>query len=120
MLDKVIAKGGMVIGRPSKASRAKVELGLPVRDADGVWSCSVRVLGVGDARVTPALGETSLQALLLALELAYIRIRAIDPGFTPMDLGGMPIGLESERAKGSKAARSHKEQKNSRAPRTAR
>jgi hypothetical protein len=60
-----------VVGQPERT--VEVFIGSPVLDFDpdfpGVWGCPVSIAGIAGLSTDRALGEDSLQALLLAVEL---------------------------------------------------
>ncbi len=69
----------------------------PERDPapGGSWRCRVRIDGLGPAVDQHAYGEDGLQALILALEMARVRLRFADlPGGAGLRwLGGADLGI---------------------------
>ena len=71
----------------------KVRIAKPVRDPEGVWTCTIYLSG--DERLQPALnayGEDSVQALLLAFDMARAYLSSTEAEGLPRLrwLGGDP------------------------------
>lgn len=71
-----------------------LQLGRPQRAVSGDWSCCVQVVHAGVEETTEALGEDSLQALLLGVVMARARLVSLQATEGLTWLGHTDLGLE--------------------------
>jgi hypothetical protein len=71
-----------------------LQLGRPQRAVSGEWNCCVQVVHEGVEETTEALGEDSLQALLLGVFMARARLESLQATEGLTWLGHTDLGLE--------------------------
>lgn len=74
-LDDVLAEREYDVGE-GPISSAVLRIGKPAEHPDGDWVCAVQITGLGDDRVYEAAGVDSLQALMMALQMARTQLEA--------------------------------------------
>lgn len=99
-IDDPIATDRLLwIQRDGAEVMVDVKIGRPYCDADDVWACPVALEGL-DGPHPDIFGETSLQALALALELARLRLAQLlregerlfyPDGREPFDEAGLTV-----------------------------
>lgn len=92
----VIAERALGAVEPGQAPRTvTVRIGRPEPDPEEGcdWRCAVRIDGLGDGGLMYANGVDSAQALLLAFQLAGIRLRYTSDAVTLAWLGGADLGF---------------------------
>lgn len=76
--------------RPGSKRPVIARLGRPRRSRRAPWECPYQVVGAGNARVRVALGEDSLQALLLACARLRVELQRIQATWLGLGVTGIP------------------------------
>lgn len=54
----------------------RLEVGAPMRHPKGDWTCAFRIVGIDNDSVYTTAGADSLQALIMAMEMARLHLEA--------------------------------------------
>lgn len=98
-LGRVVAEGESLLHRNRRLRNVKVSVGRPVQIESGEWFCPHKVVGIGEDVVLGAYGVSSLQALLLSVEMIAVRLRSYAPSFSLATFGSSLLDLGEKEKK---------------------
>jgi hypothetical protein len=90
MRDVIVQRVFTIDGR---STPAVLRIGRPQEHPEGDWVCSVQITGLGEDEVYEAAGVDSLQALVMALQMARTTLQAHRRTHHITWLGGDDLGL---------------------------
>lgn len=77
-----IARRRYVFSKGAKSTSIAIEIGVPKRLRGGEWACPYRIRGLGDGRIHRARGVDGVQALILAIEGARLKLGELGDGIS--------------------------------------
>lgn len=86
-VGRVIAHGETLLHPNPRRRNVSVAIGRPIEVSSGEWRCRYQILGIGDDEVLESYGVTSLQALVLSVEVIGIRLRTVEGDFSLRSVG---------------------------------